>query len=162
MGPIVDALPIALPDSGRYLFHVRGDVLYISSRSKGISAYRLTDASKVTCIELAEDGVHLFVKNRGSIGEVVLLRQPVSIPAQAATFRSLDAPVELLEEYAALHMRAESGSLSQDEFDRREELIGLIGKEYERRKRSRVVSSRRSVPESSGESRSGGSRSAVG
>ena len=159
---VIESLPLELPKGKSYLFQLKDNRLLISEATTGILAYRPTELGKVVSIVLHEDGTHLEVKGIPGIEEVVLLKRPVAISGKALTIRSLTAPVELLDEYGDLRAKEQGGTLTPAERSRREELIQLIGKEYEKRARTRVVPSSRSTPSSCGESRSSGYRSTGG
>ena len=159
---VIEALPLELPKGKSYLFHVKGSQLLISESTTGIASYRPTDVSKIVSIEPRDDGTTLRVRNVPGVDEVVIVRGPVAVSGKALTLKSLTAPVELLYEYSDLRMKDSSGTLTATERARRDELIELIGKEYEKRARSKVVTSSRSTPSSWGESRSSGCRSTGG
>jgi hypothetical protein len=159
---VIESLPLELPKSRSYLFQLKENRLLISEPTTGIDAYRPTDLAKVLSITSHDDGAHLEVKGIAGIDEIVLLRRPVAISGKALTLQSMTAPVELLDEYGDLRAKEKGAALSPSERTRREELIHLIGKEYEKRARSRVVSSSRSIPASCGESRSSGYRTTGG
>lgn len=159
---VIESIPIELPRGNSYLFQLHDTRLLISEVTAGITAYRPTDMSKVVAIIAQEDGTHLEVKGIAGIEEIVLLKRPVALSGKALTIQSLTAPVELLDEYGDLRVKEREGSLSPAERSRREELIQLIGKEYEKRARAKLVPSSRSIPTSCGESRSSGHRSTGG
>lgn len=159
---VIESLPLELPKGKSYLFQLKENCLLISEATAGIAAYRPTDISKVVAIASQDDGTHLEVKGIPGIEEIILLKRPVAVSGKALTIRSLTAPVELLDEYGDLRAKEQGGSLTLAERSRREELIQLIGKEYEKRARARVVPSSRSTPASCGESRSSGYRSTGG
>lgn len=159
---VIEALPLELPKGKSYLFHLKGSSLLISESTTGVFAYRPSDLSKILSIEPRDDGTRVRVRDLPGIEEVVLVRTPVAVSSKALTLRSLSAPVELLDEYSNLRMKDSAGGLTEPERARREELIELIGTEFEKRARARVVSSSRSTPSSCGESRSGGYRSTGG
>lgn len=159
---VIESIPLELPKDKSYLFHLKGQSLLISESTSGIVAYRPTDPTKIVSIAAQDDGTHLEVRGIAGVNEIVLLRRPVAVSGKALTIRSLSAPVELLDEYSDLRMKDSNGTLSASDRARREELIELIGREYEKRARSKVVSSSRSTPSSCGESRSVGYRSTGG
>ncbi len=159
---VIESLPLELQRGKSYLFQLKDNRLLISEATTGIIAYRPTDLAKVVSISSHDDATHLAVRGISGIEEIVLLKRPVAVSGKALTIRSLTAPVELLDEYGDLRAKEQGGALTPAERSRREELIQLIGKEYERRARSTVVPSSRSIPASCGESRSSGYRSTGG
>lgn len=159
---VIESLPLELPKAKSYLFQLKDNRLLVSEATSGILTYRPTENAKVLSITTHDDGTHLEVKGVPGVDEIVLLKRPVAVSGKALTIRSLTAPVDLLDEYGDLRAKEKEGSLTPSERTRRDELIQLIGKEYEKRARTRVVHSSRSTPSSCGESRSSGYRSTGG
>lgn len=159
---ILQHLPLELPKIGRYLFRKDGSQLTISEEERGISVYRLTEAKLVLGIELQSDGIHLTTSGIPGINEIVLLKEALAIPVKALSFRSINAPIHLLDEYADLRAKGKTQGLSASDKSRQEELVKLIGNEYEQRTKRKVIPSSRSTPSSYGESRSSGYRSSGG
>jgi len=159
---VIESLPLELPMGRSYLFQLKDNRLLISEATTGILAYRPTEVARVLSITSDEDGIHLEVRGIPGIDEIVLLKRPVAVSGKALTIQSLTAPVDLLDEYGDLRAKEKGGSLTPSERTRRDELIQLIGKEYEKGARTRVVTSSRSIPSSCGESRSSGFRSTGG
>ncbi len=159
---VIESLPLELPMGRSYLFQLKDNRLLISEATTGILAYRPTEVARVLSITSDEDGIHLEVRGIPGIDEIGLLKRPAAISGKALTIQSLTAPVELLDEYGDLRAKEREGALTPSERTRRDELIQLIGKEYEKRARTKVVTSSRSIPSSCGESRSSGFRSTGG
>lgn len=160
--PLIENLPIALPQSGEYLFQLQGGVLFISEAKRGISQYRPTDAAGIQSVTFENDGVHLELAGRRDVTEVVLLRDAVAIPPQATTIRDITAPIDLLNAYSELRAKAKVSVLNSVERGQLDKLIDQIGDEYEKHRRQRIMPSSRSTPQAYGESRSPGYRSIGG
>lgn len=159
---VIESLPLELPKGKSYLFQFKDNRLFISEATTGIQGFRPTEIANIISITSDADGTHLEVKGVPGVDEIVLLKRPAAISGKAMTFHSLTAPVELLDEYGDLRAKEKDGALTPSERTRRDELIQLIGKEYEKRARTKVVTSSRSIPSSCGESRSSGFRSTGG
>jgi hypothetical protein len=159
---LIENLPIALPQNDEYLFQLKGSVLFISEAKRGISQYRLTDAAGIRSITFENDGMHLELAGYRDVTEVVLLRDAVAISSQAITLRDLTAPIDLLNAYSDLRVKAKTATLSSVERSQLDQLIDKIGDEYEQHRRKRVMPSSRSTPQACGESRSPGYRSSGG
>ena len=159
---VIESLPLELPKGKSYLFQFKDNRLLISEATTGIQGFRPTELANIISITSDADGTHLEVKGVPGIEEIVLLKRPAAISGKALTIQSLTAPVDLLDEYGDLRAKEKGGALTPSERTRRDELIQLIGKEYEKRARTRVVTSSRSIPSSCGESRSSGFRSTGG
>ncbi len=146
----ISSLDLELLGGGRYLFVKSNDSLQISEESKGISRYKINN--NAADVEIDSNSINIRLAGIKGISKVVLLRDPKSIPTNARSFTHLDGPVDLLEEFAELHAKRKSGTLTEQERERQSKLVELIGKGYQQTK-SQIPSSR-STPAGYGESRS--------
>jgi hypothetical protein len=156
---LIDSLPLRLPMGETYAMSIRGSTLVISGTQNGITAYRIAGSHAVSGIEGTSEGTLISIEIGNGIRQVLLMKESQPLPRHAVNHSSVDAPLNLLDEYAQLRTQEQARELSRAEQKRKIELLGEIGSEYKRMHRQTESApgySNYSTPSTSGESRGGG------
>jgi hypothetical protein len=163
-------LPISLPDDQGYLFTFEGKTLTIAPTRKTLLSYEVLDHSVIRGMRATGSAFILKLLIARTILEVVLEQSPVAVPRGAKPLSNIYAPVDLLNEYATLTNKAQTGKFTEADRKRQNDLLDLIGKEYAKREAGKErneykteTTTHYSRPEpivSNGESRHWGSRGA--